>query len=209
MVIINDLRTSIIEQLKTTSLVKIPASEADYLALANHFPFKIEYHESEIYTMGLASLAHEIIAAMFATILNNLYIDNEDYIVLGSNAGIQIPKFEGGYYMPDVTLVKGKPIYKANSNAIITNPYLVVEVLSPATGKFDIDSKLPEYKHLDSLQQIIFINQNKIEVSSFIRFNSANTWLNQDFYQLEDNLLIDNQPISLASIYKKITFDSI
>jgi Uma2 family endonuclease len=206
MVITKDLRTEILERLQTDALVCIPASEREYLALADEIPFKIEYHESEIYTMGLASLSHETIAAMFATILNNLFINNEEIIVLGSNSGIQIPRFEGGYYMPDVTVVKGEPIFKANSTSIITNPYLIVEVLSPATNKFDTDSKLPEYKHLESLQQMIFVNQKKVAISSYIRSDKANTWLNQDFYSLEDEILIDNQPISIEAIYKKVKF---
>jgi Uma2 family endonuclease len=155
MVIIQDLRTELLERLKTEELVRVPASEADYLALAQHFPFKIEYYQSEIYTMGLASFYHELIAAMFTTILNNLFMDKDDYVVLGSNSGVQIPKFEGSYFMPDVTVVKGEPIFKPNSTAIITNPYLIVEILSPATDKFDKESKLPEYKHLQSLQQIL------------------------------------------------------
>ncbi len=206
MVITKDLRTEILERLKTNELVRIPASESEYLDLAYSLPFKIEYHESEIYTMGLASIVHETIAAMFATVLNNLFMENPDYLILGSNSGVQIPKFEGGYYMPDVTVVKGEPIYKSNSTAIITNPYLIVEVLSPATGKFDRDSKLPEYKHLETLKQIILVNQKKIEVSSYTRSDKSNTWINEDFYDLNEELLIDNHAISLASIYKKVRF---
>ena len=206
MVITEDLRIEVIERLKTEAFIRMPALEAEYLTLASQLPFKIEYHESEIYTMGLASIVHETIAAMVATILNNLFMDDTDYIVLGSNSGVHIPKFEGGYYMPDVMVLKGEPVYKANSTSIITNPYLIVEVLSTATSKFDIEAKLPEYKHLESLHQIIFVNQKKVEVSSFIRSDKANTWLNQDFYTLADEVLIANQPVSLASIYKKVRF---
>ncbi|MCU0340808.1 MAG: Uma2 family endonuclease [Spirosomaceae bacterium] len=207
MVIIQDLRTELLERLKTEELVRVPASEADYLALAQHFPFKVEYHQSEIYTMGLASFYHELIAAMFTTILNNLFMDKDDYIVLGSNSGVQIPKFEGSYFMPDVTVVKGEPIFKPNSTAIITNPYLIVEILSPATDKFDKESKLPEYKHLQSLQQIIMVNPRRVGITSYIRTEQPNTWLNQDFYDLEESLLIDGQPVTLASIYKKVKFE--
>jgi len=206
MVITRDLRTEILERLKTEDLVQIPASESDYLDLASHFPFKIEYHQSEIYTMGLASFYHELIAAMFATILNNLFMDNDEYTVLGSNSGVQIPKFEGSYFMPDVTVVKGEPIFKSNSTAIITNPYLIVEILSPATDKFDRESKLHEYKHLESLQQIVLVNPKRVQVLSYVRTKTPNVWLNQDFYDLNEEILIDNQSVTLASIYKKVKF---
>ena len=48
--------------------------------------------------------------------------------------------------MPDVMVVKGEPIFKPNSTAVITNPYIIIEVLSPATKQFDLSEKLPEYK---------------------------------------------------------------
>lgn len=208
MIATKDLRTQITESLKNDVLVKIPASEKEYLELATQFPFKIEYHESEIYTMGLASIYHELITAMVITILNNIYANDNDYMVLGSNSGVQIPKFEGGYYMPDAVVVKGTPIFKENSNAIFTNPYIIIEVLSKATAAFDQEAKLPEYKHLSSLQQIIYINPKRIEVSTFTRTEAANTWINQDFYELKDSILIDGNPVSLEAIYKKVVFSS-
>jgi Uma2 family endonuclease len=203
-----DLHNEILERLKTEELVRIPASEEDYLQLATKVPFKIEYHESEIYTMGLASLYHELITATIITILNNLFANQNEIMVLGSNSGVQIPKFEGGYYMPDVVVVKGAPNFKANSNSIFTNPYIIVEVLSKATASFDLEAKLPEYKHLSSLQQIIYINPKRVEVSTYTRTEAANTWINKDFYELSDSIVIDGNPVLLDAIYKKVVFNS-
>ncbi len=206
MVVAKNLQENIIEQLKTNELVRIPASEEDYFSVAYNLPFKVEYHDSEIITMGLASLFHEALVMNLGWLLNNLFMQNDDFMVLGSNSGVKIPKFEGGYYMPDVMVVKGEPIFKPNSTAVITNPYIVVEILSPATSEFDLRGKLPEYKHLESLQQIIYVSQKKTNVSSFIRSENPNIWLNQDFYTLEDNLVVENANISLSDIYKKIKF---
>jgi Uma2 family endonuclease len=206
MIVTKDLRKDILKRLKTEPLVRIPASEDDYLKLVASFPFKIEYHQAEIYTMGLSSFYHELITGMVITLLNNLFSSNNEYHILGSNAGIQIPKFEGGYYMPDVVVVKGTPAFKKNSTSIFTNPHIIVEVLSPSTAEFDFEAKLPEYKHLESLQQIIFINQKRIEVSSFIRTEKPNTWINQDFYELTDEMQIDGNPVSIGAIYNKVKF---
>ena len=201
------LRETIIERLKTEDLVQIPASEADFLAVAEQLPFKVEYHNSEIVTMGLASYWHEVLVMTIGGIFFNLFANNEEFTVLGSNSGIQIPKFEGGYYLPDVMVVKGEPIFKPNSTAIITNPHLVIEILSPSTNKFDRESKLPEYKHLESLQQIIMINQKKVGVSSYLRSDQPNTWINQDFYSLDETLMIENKPVLLKDVYHKIKFE--
>ncbi|MDZ7935933.1 MAG: Uma2 family endonuclease [Emticicia sp.] len=208
MVITKSLKDEIIKQLETNELVQIPASEEDYFSIAYTIPFKVEYHDNEIITMGLASYLHEKLTARFIILLNQIFeLVEEEFDILGSNTGVQIPKFEGGYYMPDVTVVKDEPVFKENSTAIITNPYIIVEVLSPATSTFDKEHKLPEYKHLESLQQIIYVSPKKVFVSTYIRSENPNIWLNQDFYNLEDFIVVEGVNISLSDIYKKIKFD--
>lgn len=206
MIATKSIKEAILEELKTKELVCIPASEEDYLSLAFEMPFKIEYHNNEIITMGIASFWHETLVGNMIWVLKNLFLDNDSYYVLGSNSGIQIPKFEGGYYMPDVLVVKGEPIFKANSTAIITNPYIVVEVLSKATETFDLSEKLHEYKLLPSLHQVIFISQRKVGVMNFLRSENPDVWLNQDFYTENDIMQIDGKAVFVKDIYKKIKF---
>jgi Uma2 family endonuclease len=207
MIITNNLKDSIIEQLKTNDLVRIPASEDDYFSVAYSLPFQVQYHDSEIITMGLASFIHEALVIILGTIISNLLSDKDEFTVLGSNSGVHIPRFEGGYYMPDALVIKGEPVFKGKSSAIITNPHIIIEILSPSTQDFDLTEKLPEYKHLDSLQQVIFVSQKKVNVSSYTRSENPNVWLNQDFDKETDELLIENRPVLLSQIYKKIKFD--
>jgi len=206
MVAAKSIKETIMEELKTKEIVCIPASEEDYLDLAIKIPFKVEYHDSEIITMGLASFWHETLVMNIGSLLNILFSDSDPHYVLGSNSGVQIPKFEGEYYMPDVLVVKGEPVFKANSTAIITNPYIVIEVLSKATETFDLSDKLHEYKHLESLQQIIFVNQKKVGVMNYLRSENPNIWLNQDFYNEDDKMQIDGKEIAVNDIYKKVKF---
>ncbi len=207
MIATDHLKNSIIEQLKTNDLVRIAASEDDYFSVAYSLPFQVQYHDSEIITMGLASVRHEALAATFMSILYNLLEDNDEFMVLGSNSGVHIPRFEGGYYMPDALVIKGEPVFKGKSTAIIINPHIIIEILSPSTQDFDLTEKLPQYKHLDSLQQVIFVSQKKINVSSYIRSANPNVWLNQDFDNTSDEVLIENRPVLLSQIYKKIKFE--
>lgn len=207
MVAAKSIKETILEELKTKEIVCIPASEEDYLDLASQLPFKIEYHDSEIITMGLATPTHEALVMNMGTILNILFGDTDNLFVYGSNVGVQIPKFEGGYYLPDVLVIKGEPVFKANSTAIVTNPYIIVEVLSRATEVFDITEKLHEYKSLPSLQQVIFVSQKELGVMNFLRSENPNIWLNQDFYNEDDKMQIDGKEIAVKDIYKKVKFE--
>lgn len=207
MVAAKSIKETILEELKTKEIVCIPASEEDYFSVAFDLPFKIEYHDSEIITMGLESFWHETLVMNIGTLLNILFSDSDEHYVLGSNSGVQIPKFEGGYYMPDVLVVKGEPVFKANSTAIVTNPYVIVEVLSRATEVFDVTEKLHEYKSLPSLKQIIFVSQKELGVMNFLRSENPNIWLNQDFYDETDIMQIDGRDIAVKDIYKKVKFE--
>ncbi len=205
MITTDHLKETILEKLKTGELVRIPASEEEFFALSSQLPFKIEYHDSEIVTMGLASYWHEVLIMTLGGILYNLFSGNKNFTVSGSNTGVQIPKFEGGYYMPDMVVVQGTPSFKPGSTAVITNPYIIVEVLSPSTNDFDLSEKLPNYKRIESLQQIIFVSQKKMTVMSYTRSEQPGVWLNQDFFE-GDTLLINNMPIALGDIYEKVQF---
>jgi len=207
MVVANSLQETIIEQLKTNELVSIPASQEDYLSIAPALPFKVEYHANEIITMGLTSYWHETLVSTLIGIFYNLFTNRDELNILASNSGVSIPKFEGGFYMPDAMVVKGEPIFKENSKAIITNPYIIIEILSPATSTFDVEHKLPEYKHLESLQQIIYVSPKKVFVSTYIRSENPNIWLNQDFQSLDDAIVVEGVSVSLSDIYKKIKFE--
>lgn len=208
MVTTKNITETILSEVTTQKLVRVPAPKEDYFDLAEKSPFKVEYHENEIVTMGLASYWHEKITATLIALLYQVFNQqDESFDILGSNSGVQIPKFEGGYYMPDVMIVKGNPIFKENSKSIITNPYIIVEVLSPATKAFDLSEKLPEYKLIESLQQVIYVNPQKVSVSTFIRSENPNAWINQDFYSLEDSIVVEEVTILLADIYRKIRFE--
>lgn len=203
-----NLIESINRLLDEKGLAIVPASEDEYLSVAFDYPHRIEYHNSEIITMGLASIWHEVIVMTFGTLLNNIFSENDDVLVMGSNFGVHVPKFEGGYYMPDVVVVKGQPQFKGNSTAIVTNPFIIVEVLSPATTNYDLSEKLGEYKHIEGLKQIVFVSQKKIWVSIYTRSENPNIWLNQDFEAENDIISIDNQFIVVKDIYRKVKFEN-
>ena len=206
MVITKNLTEQITEQLKIKELVAISASEKEYLEIAQTLPFKVEYHNCEIITMGFATLWHEAITSNVIWIFQNFFIEKDDILVMSSNSGIQIQKFEGGYYMPDVLVVKGNPQFKENSKCIINNPFIIVEVLSDSTANFDKNDKLEEYQILESLQHIIFVHQKKVSVSTYTRTDKPNTWINQNFRELNDSFIIGEDIIWIKDIYRKIQF---
>ncbi|MEZ4900572.1 MAG: hypothetical protein R2822_01835 [Spirosomataceae bacterium] len=56
------------------------------------------------------------------------------------------------------------------------------------------------------MQQILFVSQKQVSVSAYLRTQTPRVWLNEYFDALDRTILIDDQPVSLAAIYKKVKF---
>lgn len=200
------IKSQLIERLKSEDLVKIPASVADYLALAEEVPFKIEYHHSEIIAMGLASYIHERIASNLIFFLRSLFQHENNIDIMGGGLGVKTEKFEGSYFLLDVTIVKGIPDFEENSTAIIKNPTVIFEILSPSTKSYDLSEKLEEYKTFESLEQVVFVYHDKMKVTTYKRSYVPVGWLNQDFFNETDFIEVNGGQVPLKNIYKKVSF---
>jgi hypothetical protein len=44
-------------------------------------------------------------------------------------------------------------------------------------------------------------------VSTYVRSENPNIWLNQDFHSLDDTIVVEGASVSLSDIYKKIKFE--
>ena len=124
-----------VERLETGNLVAVPASWEEFEEFLAETDYRVEYHNGQIIIMGLAAFIHELLVIRLGHLLT-VYYSGKPFHVAGSNAGIR-KEGRKGHYNGDVLVVKGKPVYQGESRSIITNPYLIVEVLSEATLNYD------------------------------------------------------------------------
>ncbi len=205
MVAVDNLAQQLIERLKTEAFFRVPASEAEYLDIAPEFPGKLEYHNGEIIAMSLAKLWHEVLVNGLGFLLEQ-HFRNKPFLVVNSNAGLQVPTKETGYYQPDLMVIQQPPVFKQGSECIVTNPYLVVEVFSPSTMKYDKEDKLPDYKEIPSLHYVVHVLQSRPFVSVYERTANPDTWLNTDYKTLDSTARLGDLTLPLNEIYHKITF---
>lgn len=212
----------VIEKIPTTweerlayeeSVIQFEGTWEDFLEVANSAPFKVEFINEQIYLMGNASDTHELIVANMIRLLGNL-LYNTDFRVYGSNRLIYAEECKAGFE-PDVSTVLGESQsvwYKTQAGKKMQanlNPALVVEVFSKGTKNYDLGEKLPCYKTIPSLQQIIYLEQERAWASVYTRTEKPNEWLNIDLEGLDKNVMIQGNLISLQEIYRNVNFDSI
>lgn len=190
-------------------VLRIPASWDEYLDLLETTPYTIQFLGEEIIIMGQATDIHEQLVIRLGKLFA-LYFDelDGDYRVLGSNVKLVTPG-QVGDFNADLSVVRGPSEYGPtktgrNSTARITNPYIVVEVLSKSTRNFDLGGKLLAYAEIPSLQHVLLVDQHTVEVHISSRTDQPNQWLTTRYNALSDVVAIDGFDLKLDAVYRKI-----
>ncbi len=186
-------------------VVRWDADWEEYLDLLEACDYQIEYDHQQIIAMSIASDPHETIVSNIIARLVLAFDDLGEMTVKGSNRHIFIEEFKKDY-APDAHVVKGTPVQYTLRKGLTanTNPWLVVEVLSPSTYERDWNEKLPFYKKIPSIRHIVYIEQERVRVSVYSRVGESAVWENVDYDTLEQSFELDGASIHLKDVYKKV-----
>ena len=203
------------------AVMRLPASFDDFVELMVMCDYKVEYSNGDIVSiletqpenkniiMGLATHTHEQLVMYIGAALLNVFPSDEDFTVLGSN----VPTFIADgmkTYNPDVVAVKDAPQtkpykFKVKTQEVLTNPWLVVEVLSQGTREYDLIEKFANYRRVPSLQHIVFVEQYWTEITVYSR-QPDGLWSSVILEEWEHSFPIAKGIIKLSDIYRKIKF---
>lgn len=179
---------------------------ADYLAYDRDSDLKHEFNGTRIIAMTGASWNRNVICLNIGSSLNSQLVDSP-CTATANDMRVHIAT-ESAFRYPDVAVVCGKPLFFDNRTDTITNPTVMIEVLSPSTALIDPNEKLREYRQLDSLQVYLLVSQSEPRIERFLRQDRQN-WLYTDVVDLAATM--DIPPIgcvlALADVYRKIVFE--
>ena len=106
------------------------------------------------------------------------------------------------YTYPDIAIVCDKPEFDGRNT--LKNPKVIIEVLSPATAKYDRNEKFEYYKKISSLETYVLVEQDS---KFFELFNKADAgWVQTTS---KDIIAIDAIGCTLAAadVYDKTELD--
>ena len=135
---------------------------AEYLDLEQSSNVKHEYLDGEIYGMAGGSPRHAALAlAAGSALLGQLrggpcHAFNSDLRVRVLPTGLAT--------YPDVTIVCGSLERDPQSATTVTNPRLIVEILSPSTADYGRREKFEHYAKIPSLMEVIYVSQDEVLV---------------------------------------------
>jgi Uma2 family endonuclease len=106
---------------------------------------------------------------------------------------------------PDVTVLCGKPEYADDHKDTLTNPAMVVDVLSPSTRKSDRGDKVFLYRQVPSMREILLVEPEPTMIEHYSKLPNGR-W---ELETITDRFGIIqlpnlNQALPVAEIYRDV-----
>ena len=182
---------------------------AEYLAMEEKATDRHEFHDGEILAMSGGTYRHSrsntILLVALGTRLRGTPCEPLD-----SNMRVRITG-RRSYLYPDISIVCGGPQFDIDDpkQTTITNPRIVVEVLSDSTELYDRGAKFSLYREIPSLQQYVLVSQHEPLVETYLR-QAEGAWLLNPIKGIASSLLLPsvNLGIPLTEIYVGVEFEA-
>jgi Uma2 family endonuclease len=152
-------------------LHKLNYTYADYLGFEVSSNVKHEFLDGQIYAMAGGTPEHAALAAAVITLLGPQLRGGE---CRPYNSDLRVRTPTGLTTYPDVTVVCGPRTIDAVDPLAVTNPALIVEVLSRSTEEYDSGDKFEHYKAFLSLREYVLVSHREHSVE--VRSRSEDGW---------------------------------
>jgi Uma2 family endonuclease len=177
----------------------------EYLKLEEKAESKSEYRDGEIVPMTGGTTNHNQICLNLAANLK-FGLRGQNYRVYIGDVRLWIPRYRQHTY-PDVMIIEGEPIYTGTNTTTITNPSLIVEVLSKSTQNYGQGDKFLYYRSITEFKEYILIDQKQHHVMQYVKAADDRwvfTELTSESAILSFSLL--EFQISLSELYEQVNF---
>jgi Uma2 family endonuclease len=188
-----------------SAIPKTKLTVQEYLAMEEKAEFKSEFFQGEMFAMAGANPHHNFI---------NENLSGELYAQLKGSRCRALSRDQrvcvdrtGLYTYPDLVIVCGKPEYAESDANSLTNPQVIIEVLSPSTERYDRTTKFRHYQQLPSVQEYILVSQDEAMCERFTRQDDG-SWAMVAFVGLEEMLQLKTVTVAvpLTDIYASVIF---
>lgn len=181
-------------------------SEDEYLKNEFLAETKSEYHAGKLVAMAGATYVHNLLVSRLIVQLGNC-MEEKDCEVINSDMLIHIPECKK-YVYPDVTVICGNPEFaekKKGRSEALTNPQIIIEVLSKGTAEYDMGEKMKCYLKLKSLQQYVIVSSERKLIITYTKDKDGDFKVKT--YSENDDVLIGECKIPIEKIYNKVGFE--
>jgi Uma2 family endonuclease len=182
----------------------MPMTEEDYLGLERLAEFRHELIHGERVVKSCSCQAHSLINTNLSRIISTELL-KQPWEVYANQLRVRAEKHKD-YFYPDLVIAIDGDFILDNETTTLTNPTVIIEILSPSTEQIDRGPKFQAYLKMPSLLAYLLIAQDQFSVEVYSR--QAHGWLYQNYQQPDDVVEIQSVGVRLtvSEIYHKVGF---
>jgi Uma2 family endonuclease len=172
---------------------------AEYLQWERAQTDKHEYHAGDVFAMAGGSPRHNWIAGNVQSALKR-GLDDRCFTFTSDQRIV----FDDGrrYVYPDVSVVCGSILLQDGTSDVVTNPSILVEILSSTTEPYDRGLKWEGYQRLASLTDYLLVAQHEVRVEQYLRAPDRG-WFYRTYGAGERLVLANGAQLELDAIYAR------
>jgi Uma2 family endonuclease len=179
-------------------------SVEDYLSFERNNLNKNEFYNGKIIASKSSSRRHSLIGSNITIALGSRLRRHKCEIY---NSNMHVKLSENNFSYPDVIIVKGDPTFCGKEFDVLTNPTVIIEILSEKTMFKDKTEKLEQYLQMDSVQEYLLVDEAKMRVEHYLKQNKKHFMYR--IYTEQDEMVsfdsIDCKTV-LSELYAKIEY---
>ncbi|NJM47577.1 MAG: Uma2 family endonuclease [Alkalinema sp. RU_4_3] len=180
-------------------------SPEEYLEMEVLSEERHEYRDGEIVLMTGAMPNHNRITRNLCTAMT-LGLRGKSCEVFVADQRLWIPKKRLHTY-PDVMVIDGKLQFQKGRKDTVTNPLLIVEVLSNSTAEYDRGDKFLAYRSIPGFQEYLLVSQYGQQIEHYVK-RSEKKWDFQSYDGTDTVVRLETVGVemAIADIYDKVEF---
>lgn len=176
----------------------------EYIDLEVKSNTRHEFHDGEVFAMAGGTLEHALISSNVLIELGlSLRNGQKKCRAINSEIKLKIASLNK-YLYPDAMILCGNLEKSQNETQFVTNPTVIIEVLSKSTEGYDRGDKFFFYKQIPSLKDYILIDQYQALVDIYSR--QADLWKISRVEGISQSIYIPSvdTKLSLQEIYRDV-----
>lgn len=148
----------------------------EYIKKETETKINHEYHDGKVYALAGGTLNHGLLCGnVYSEIRNQLTKKKSKCIPLTSEIRLFISE-RNSYVYPDSMVICGAIEKSEDEKNSVTNPILIVEVLSKSTAEYDRGDKFYFYRQLPSFKEYVLIEQDRHIVDVHYKREGSDLW---------------------------------
>jgi Uma2 family endonuclease len=177
----------------------------EYLQLERKAEIRSEYLDGEMFAMSGVSRDHNRIMLNIAFEFEN-QLRQTPCEIFAAEMRTKVSS-SGMYTYPDLLITCAEPEFEDDYVDTLTNPQVIVEVLSDSTESYDRGKKFAHYRTIPSLREYLLVSQTECRIERFAR-QEDDSWVFSECTDPAGSLDLVSVPcqLSLSRVYHKVDF---